>query len=36
MGVDKANEWTISYLTAFSINTFMYEPISGYFKAYLL
>lgn len=36
MGVDKANEWTVSYLSAFSINTFMLEPIKGYIKVFVL
>lgn len=36
MGVDKSNEWVISYLSAFCINFFMFEPIKGYFKVILL
>lgn len=36
MGVDKANEWSISYFSAFSINTLAIEPIFSYFNAYVL
>lgn len=36
MGIDKANEWTISYISAFSIDTFFLELILGYSKIFIL
>lgn len=36
MGEDKANEWTVSYLSAFSVNTFMFEPVISYIQVFAL
>lgn len=36
MGVDKANQWAISYISAFGINTFLIEIIQGYLKVFAL
>lgn len=36
MKVKKANEWSISYFTAFSIDTLFLEPLFSYIKVFLL
>lgn len=36
MGVDKSNEWSISYFTTFCVDTFMFESIGNFFKIFLL
>lgn len=36
MGVKKSNEWSVSYFTAFSIDTFMIESIGNFVKISLV
>lgn len=36
MGVDKVNEWTISYFTAFNIDIFIFELWFNFLKLYLI
>lgn len=36
MGVEESNEWSISYFTSYSVDTFMFESFGNFFKIYLL
>lgn len=36
MGVEKSNEWTISYFVSFSMDSFMIEMWVNSFKLYLI
>lgn len=36
MGVDKSNEWSISYFTTYCVDTFMFENMGNFIKVSLL
>lgn len=36
MGVDKSNEWSVSYFTTFSVDTFMFESMGNFVKIAML
>lgn len=36
MKIKKANEWSISYFSAFSIDSFVFEPFFSYIQVFLL